>query len=140
MVCGHTSCLFTYRIMKQLSKLIDQTIEKDKNLHFTKTYWTHYNITKNISVHITSKSKLANFSKKLDCLLACYDHTINHDYGYIGYSNGSFKNIYSWEIEFDIIAVDMRKNSVDYYDKRFAYLSLLTFYHQCFQEWLHEKL
>lgn len=26
------------------------------------------------------------------------------------------------------------------YNKRFAYLSLLTFYHQCFQEWLHEKL
>ena len=30
--------------MKQLSKLIDQTIEKNKNLHFAKTYWTHYNI------------------------------------------------------------------------------------------------
>ena len=34
----------------------------------------------------------------------------------------------------------MRKNSVDYYDKRFAYLSLLTFYHQCFQEWNNEEL
>ena len=140
MVCGYTSCLFTYRTMKQLSKLIDQTIENNKNYYSTKSYWTHYNIVRNITVHITSKSKLANFSKKLDCLLACYDHTINHDYGYIGYSNGSFKNTYSWEIEFDIIAVDMRKNSVDYYNKRFAYLSLLTFYHQCFQEWLHEKL
>ena len=126
--------------MKQLSKLIDQTIENNKNYYSTKSYWTHYNIARNITVHITSKFKLANFSKKLDCLLAYYDHTINHDYGYIGYSNGSFKNTYSWEIEFDIIAVDMRKNSVDYYNKRFAYLSLLTFYHQCFQEWLHEKL
>lgn len=36
--------LFTYKIMEQLAKLIDQTIEKNKNLHFTKTYWTHYNI------------------------------------------------------------------------------------------------
>ena len=140
MVCGDTSCLFTYRIMKQLSKLIDQTIENNKNYYSTKSYWTHYNIDRSIAVHITSKSKLENFSKKLDCLLSYYDHTINHNYGYMGYSNGSFNNTYSWEIEFDIIAVDMRKNSVDYYNKRFAYLSLLTFYHQCFQEWLHEKL
>lgn len=126
--------------MKQLSKLIDQTIEKNKNLHFTKIYWTHYNIDCNIAIHIFSKAKLINFSKKLDCLLSCYDYTINHDYNYIGYSNGSFDDTYSWEIEFDIIAVDMRKNSIDYYDKRFAYLSLLTFYHQCFQEWNNEKL
>ena len=55
--------------MKQLSKLIDQTIENNKNYYSTKSYWTHYNIAKNISIHITSKSKLANFSKKLDCLL-----------------------------------------------------------------------
>lgn len=126
--------------MKQLSKLIDQTIENNKNYYSTESYWTHYNIAKNIAVHITSKSKLANFNKKLDCLLSYYDHTINHDYGYMGYSDGSFNNTYSWEIEFDIIAVDMRKNSVDYYDKRFEYLSLLTFYHQCFQEWNNEKL
>lgn len=140
MVCGDTYYLFTYKIMKQLAKLIDQTIEKNKNFHFTKTYWTYYNIGWNIAVHISSKSKLANFSKKLDCLLSCYDHSINHDYGYMGYSSGSYNSQYSWEIEFDIIAVDMRKNSIDYYDKRFAYLSLLTFYHQCFQEWLHEEL
>ena len=126
--------------MEQLAKLIDQTIEKNKNLHFNKTYWTHYNIDWNIAIHIFSKAKLANFNKKLDSLLSCYDHNIDHDYGYIGYSNGSYNDQYSWEIEFDIIAVDMRKNSVDYYDKRFAYLSLLTFYHQCFQEWLHEEL
>lgn len=126
--------------MKQLSKLIDQTIENNKNYYSTKSYWTHYNIDRNIAVHITSKSELVNFTKKLDCLLSYYDHTINHDYGYMGYSSGSYNNTYSWEIEFDIIAVDMRKNSVDYYDKRFAYLSLLTFYHQCFQEWNNEKL
>lgn len=140
MVCGDTYCLFTYKIMEQLAKLIDQTIEKNKNFHFTKTYWTHYNIDRNIAVHIFSKAKLANFNKKLDCLLSCYDHSIDHDYGYMGYSNGSYNNQYSWEIEFDIIAVNMRKNSIDYYDKRFAYLSLLTFCHQCFQEWIHEKL
>ena len=140
MVCGYTSCLFAYRIMKQLSKLIDQTIEKNKNLHFAKTYWTHYNIGWNIAIHISSKSKLANFNKKLDCLLSCYDHNIDHDYGYMGYSNGSYNSQYSWEIEFDIIAVDMRKNSIDYYDKRFSYLSLLTFCHQCFQEWINEEL
>lgn len=140
MVCGYTSCLFTYRIMKQLSKLIDQTIENNKNYYSTKSYWTHYNINRNIAVHITSKSKLANFNKKLDCLLSCYDHNIDHDYGYMGYSNGSYNSQYSWEIEFDIIVVNMRKNSVDYYDKRFAYLSLLTFCHQCFQEWINEEL
>lgn len=126
--------------MKQLSKLIDQTIKNNKNYYSTKSYWTHYNIDRNIAIHITSRSKLANFNKKLDCLLSYCDHTINHDYGYMGYSDGSFDDTYSWEIEFDIIAVDMRKNSVDYYDKRFAYLSLLTFYHQCFQEWNNEKL
>lgn len=140
MVFGDTSCLFTYRIMKKLIKLIDQTIEKNKDLYFIKTYWTHYNIDRNISVYITSKSKLANFNKKLDCLLSYYDYSIKHDYGYMGYSNGSYNSQYSWEIEFDIIAVDMRKNSIDYYDKRFEYLSLLTFCHQCFQEWINEEL
>ena len=140
MVCGYTSCLFTYRIMKQLSKLIDQTIENNKKYYFTESYWTHYNIDRNIAVHITSKSKLVNFTKKLDCLLSYYDHTINHDYGYMGYSNGSFNDKYSWEIEFDIISVNMKKNDWDYCDERFAYLSLLTFYHQCFQEWNNEKL
>lgn len=140
MVCGDTYYLFTYKIMEQLAKLIDQTIEKNKNIYSTKTYWIHYNVGWNIAIHISSKAKLANFNKKLDCLLSCYDHNIDHDYGYIGYSNGPYNSQYSWEIEFDIIAVDMRKNSVDYYNKRFAYLSLLTFYHQCFQEWLHEKL
>lgn len=140
MVCGYTSCLFTYRTMKQLSKLIDQTIEKNKNIYSTKTYWTHYNVGWNIAIHISSKAKLANFNKKLDCLLSCYDHNIDHDYGYMGYSNGPYNSQYSWEIEFDIIAVDMRKNSVDYYNKRFEYLSLLTFCHQCFQEWINEEL
>lgn len=51
--------------MKQLSKLIDQTIKNNKNYYSTKSYWTHYNIARNITVHITSKSKLANFSKKI---------------------------------------------------------------------------
>lgn len=142
MVCGYTSYLFTYRIMKQLTKLIDQTIEKHKDEFGSENYWTNYNIDSRVSVGIFSKSKFVNWTKKLDCMMSFYDHNIGHDYSYMGYSSGSYddNSNYIWEIEFDIIAVDLRKNSTNYYDKRFAYLSLLTFYHQCFQEWLHEEL